>query len=101
MPGLDPGGGERGVIDELDLAEPSEHRRRCLVGYSALPQRRRELSPGPRGGRQHPEADLPGGRFLAGSRFLAARCPLAGSRFLAARCPLIGSRFLAGRSLLA
>ena len=59
MPGLDPGPGERGIVDQPDLGEPAEDRLRDIVRHPAAAQRAGELRPGARPGGKQPQADLP------------------------------------------
>src|SRR6266702_4783477 len=90
MPGLDPGSREGGVIYELDVAEPAEHCLGSVVGYPAPPQRSGKLGAGPRRGRQHPQADLPGDRRLARVPGFGggSRCSQPGTDAEPARLPL-------------
>jgi hypothetical protein len=63
MPGLHPGVCEHGVVDQPHLGEPAEHRICRIFRHSPAPEGRGELGPGPRTGRQPPEAYQPGNRL--------------------------------------
>ena len=70
VPGVDPGRGERAVVDEADLGEAGQDRGGGVVGDAALGQRGGELRPGPRPQRQQPQADLAGHGLRVPQRIL-------------------------------